>query len=300
MKSRKRKKVHKSTLSLPVKFGSVLFVILFFSSFFFSRKPTIKEEHFVKNPVSYLRLTPTPASTPTPTGLPTPTPFPLVGYCLKVPVLFYHHVQPESQAMALGQKALTVDSGQFDSQMGYLVNHGYSAVTVKQIADALLNHTSLPPKSVAVTLDDGYVDAYTYAYPIFQKYHITANLMIPTGLLGSNNYLSWGQLSEMVHSGLIYISDHTWSHYAVTHGSVEKIKYEIETGKKQLEENLGVKVDTFTYPYGSYDNQAISVLKQNGFIAAFSVVPGFWQCDSFIMTLHRNRIGNGSLSSYGL
>ena len=265
------------------------------------KQPQITDEHFMKNPaVAYLTLTPTPTPTPAPTPPPTPTPFPLVGYCLHVPVLLYHHIQPESQAAALGQKSLTVDSGEFDTQMGYLVARGYQTITVKQLADALLTHTALAPKSVALTFDDGYLDIYTYAYSIFQKYHITANLMIPSGLLGGTDYMSWGQLSEMKNSGLIYISDHTWSHYAITHGSVDKIKYEIETAKQQLENNLGVKVDTFTYPYGSYDSGAISLLRQDGFIAAFSVVPGFWQCDSFIMTLHRNRIGNGSLASYGL
>jgi len=37
---------------------------------------------------------------------PTPTPIPLIGYCLNVPVLMYHHIQPNAQAQNLGQKKL--------------------------------------------------------------------------------------------------------------------------------------------------------------------------------------------------
>src|SRR5690348_13712275 len=39
------------------------------------------------------------------------------GYCLHVPVLLYHHVQPQADAVAKGQTSLTVDSAIFDGQM---------------------------------------------------------------------------------------------------------------------------------------------------------------------------------------
>jgi len=240
-----------------------------------------------------------PSLTPTPTVIPTPTPVPLVGFCLNVPVLMYHHIQPEAEAQAKGQKALTVDSGAFDLQMGYLASHGYSAISAQQLVDALISHTQLS-KSIVVTIDDGYSDIYQYAYPVLQKYHIIANLMIPTGLLGGADYMSWGQLEEMVHSGLVFVGDHTWSHYVVTHGSNDKIKYEIVTGKQQLQDHTGQNVDTFTYPYGAFNSNAISILQQEGIKGAFSEIPGHWQCDSFLMTLHRSRIGNAPLSAYGL
>jgi len=240
-----------------------------------------------------------PPVTPAPTLTPAPTPAPLVGYCLNVPVLMYHHIQPEAEAQVRGQKALTVDNGQFDQQIGYLVASGYSIISARQLIEALINHSSLP-KSIVITIDDGYNDIYQYAFPILQKYHIIANLMIPTGLLGGENYMSWGQLEEMVHSGLAYVTDHTWSHYAITHGALDKIKFEIETGKQQLQDHTGQNVNLFTYPYGSFSSNAITILQQAGFIGAFSEIPGHWQCDSFLMTLHRSRIGNAPLSYYGL
>lgn len=297
-----KRRRYKSTLTLTKKLSLVAVIVLIFLGLAkISKEPKLTEEHFIQNPaVSYLTLTPTPSPTPLPTPTPTPTPFPLIGYCLHVPVLLYHHIQPDAQAQALGQKAISVDSAVFDQQMDYLATHGYQTIAAETLADALLNHTPLPQKSIVLTFDDGYSDIYTYAYPVFQKYHLTANLMIPTGLLGGSDYMSWGQLLEMTNSGLVQVSDHTWSHYAINNGPLTKIKYEIETAKQQLESNLGQKVNTFAYPYGVFDNRAISVLRQDGFTAAFSTLPGFWQCDSFIMTLHRNRIGNGSLSSYGL
>ncbi len=222
------------------------------------------------------------------------------GYCLTVPVLMYHHVQPQAQAVEKKQTTVSMDSGVFDQHMAYLASRGYNTITVKQLVDALRTKTALPPKSIAITLDDGYRDAYEYAYQSFKRYNITANLMIPTGLLEGADYLTWGQLIEMKGSGLIYVSDHTWSHYGVGGTNAEKIKYEIMLGKSQLEGRLGQPQEIFTYPYGTFGNTAIEILKQNGFSGAFSTLPGTVQCDSFIMSLHRTRIGNSPLSAYGL
>ncbi|MDO8639505.1 MAG: polysaccharide deacetylase family protein [bacterium] len=235
---------------------------------------------------------------PTPTQIPTPTPY--SGFCLKVPVLMYHHVQPSAMAKEKGQSGLTVDSGIFDQQMGYLVSNGYTSISGLQLIEALRNHTPLAPKSVVITLDDGYRDAYEYAYQILQKYHLTANMAIPTGLMEGTDYLTWGQIQEMSRSGLIYFMDHTWSHSSLGNADINKIKYEVETAKQQLEQKTGQGINIFVYPYGSFGNNVINVLQQDGFVGAFSTIQGLVQCDTFIMDLHRTRIGNTSLSYYGL
>ncbi len=230
----------------------------------------------------------------------TPTPVLLSGFCLNVPVLLYHHVQPQSQARDLGQTSLSVDNAIFEEQMGYLVSHGYTTISAAQLADALRLHAFLPEKSIVITFDDGYKDAYLYVYPILQKYKLKANFMIATGLVGGSSYLSWSEIEEMSRSGLAYYVDHTWSHYAIGFGERDKIKFEVATGKQQLEQYTGQTVNIFAYPFGSFNNNAINILQEEGFIAAFSTIPGFWQCDSFILTLHRNHIGNAPLSAYGL
>ncbi len=220
-------------------------------------------------------------------------------YCVTVPVLMYHHIQPTKDAAQKKQSGLNVDNGMFDLQMEYLKSHGYTTITAKQLIDSLRTHVSLPKKSIVLTFDDGYKDNYTYALPIFKKYGVTANLMLATGLMEGADYLSWDQVNEMKNNG-VYFTDHTWSHYGVGRGSQDKIKFEIETAKKQIEDHTGQHVDIFTYPYGSFSNAAISILQQDGFLGAFSTIPGFSQCDSFIMNLHRTRIGNAPLSAYGL
>lgn len=239
----------------------------------------------------------TASSTPSPDPSPDPSPV-LTGFCINVPILMYHHIQPQTVAKQMGQTNLTVDSGTFDQQMAYLSSSGYRTITMDELAGALKNHQKLG-KVVVVTLDDGYQDAYTYALPIFQKYHITANLFIPTGLMNNPDYMTWDQLKQMVSNGAVAY-DHTWSHANLGAASADKLKFEVMTSKQQLESNLGKTVNIFAYPYGSETPSVINFLTANGFVAAASTIPGSTQCDSFIMTLHRTRIGNSSLRAYGL
>lgn len=288
-------------------FSALTFLLLVFfvkNNFLFFQERSLEKNHLTsslkKTKVfsKYINLCPT--LIPIPSLTPKPTEPPLVGFCLNVPVLMYHHIQPMSIAKEKNQSGFTVDSGIFDQQMSYLTFHGYTTLKANDLVNALRSKTQLPQKSLLITFDDGYKDIYDYAYPIFQKYGINANLMIPSGLMGGTDYLSWGQIEEMGRSGFVYYTDHTWSHYAVNNGSFEKIKYEIETGRQLLEQHSGQKIDIFTYPYGSSNSKAIQVLQETGFQAAFSTIPGFWQCDSFMMNLHRNRIGNATLAAYGL
>lgn len=239
--------------------------------------------------------------TPYPTSKITPTAVPLIGYCLRVPILTYHHIQPENIAKKLGQTSLTVDDLIFDSQMSELITRGYTPIFANELINALITRSALPGKPIMVTMDDGYADNYTYALPILRKYNIRANLMLASGLVGSNSdMLTWDKIKEMKSSGLFYFTNHTWSHASLIRIPQSKIEAEIDTAKNQIEQYTGQSVNIFTYPYGEFNNNAVLTLKTKGYLGGFTTIPSAFQCDSFIMTLHRYHIGNAPLSAYGL
>jgi peptidoglycan/xylan/chitin deacetylase (PgdA/CDA1 family) len=241
----------------------------------------------------------------TPSASPTVTPIP-ADFCLNIPVLLYHHVQPLGIAQDRGQLSLTVDTTVFDQQMQYLATHGYKTISAEELVSALHNHIYLPAKDVVVTLDDGYEDNYTDAFPIAKKYHVILNLMVPTGLLGThpatNYYYTWDELHEMVNSGLVYAYDHTVTHYPVGLGTADQDQPEIMNAKQQLEQHLGKPVDIFTYPYGSGQDIAWlqELLQKDGFAGGFSTLGGTLQCNSFIMSLHRNHVGSAYFPDFGI
>lgn len=220
-------------------------------------------------------------------------------FCLNVPVLLYHHIQPLAEAAQLGHSQLTVDSNYFDEQMAYLAASGYHSLSADELTDALIHHRVLPDKSILVTFDDGYDDNYTYAFQILKKHNIAGNFMIATGLIENKGYMTWDNLKEMAGNPLMHIYNHTWSHVSLDGAGKDKIEFEIATANKQLEENLGKNVGIFTYPYGSFNQLVIGVLREHGFRSAFSTINGTTQCESYIFALRRTHIGNAPLASYG-
>src|SRR5207302_986233 len=114
---------------------------------------------------------PTAVPTPTPSSAPTINPLSLQSteilpnnFCVRVPVVYYHHIQPLSIASRLGHAPLTVDSDIFDNQMAYLAQSGYHALSADDLVHALLNHQQIPGKNIVLTFDDGYDDMFSYAY----------------------------------------------------------------------------------------------------------------------------------------
>lgn len=271
---------------------------------FLSLRAGSSQKNEIKTPLAATRTPsptpkPSPTPTPTPSPSPTPTPVPLTGYCLQVPVIFYHHIQPQADAIANKQTSVSTDLTYFEQQLAYLNDHGYTSISALDLVNALRNHAGLPSKSIVVTLDDGYGDLYTNAFPLIKRYNIHVSVLIASGLVGNPGFVTWDQLNDMKNSGLVYFIDHSWSHYSVGLADINKIHYEIETARNQIEQYLGQKVDLFGYPYGTFTSPEIEVLREDNFLGAFSTIPGSWQCDSFIMTLHRIRIGNSSLAYYG-
>ncbi len=238
-------------------------------------------------------------ATPASTSSPSPSPEVLTGFCLNAPILMYHHIQPAQSAKDKGQTALSVDNGTFDSQMAYLNQAGYTSISSIQLVQALSSKSKLPGKSVLITIDDGYADAYNFALALLQKYHIHSDWLIPTGLLNNPDYMNWDQLKAAISSGLVSIVNHTHSHANLAAADAGKISFEILTAKKQLAD-IGQNPNIFGFPYGAINNNVIKFLQGNGFIAALSTIPGQTQCDSFLMSLHRTRIGGSSLRAYGL
>lgn len=251
-------------------------------------------------PLSVLGTSTEVLPTPTPTVVPSPTPEPLVGFCERLPILMYHHTEPEAEVKTDGHANLNVTAEWFDKQMAYLKSRGTATLTITDVVTSLLNKNKLPGNSVVITADDGYDDIYQNAYPILQKYGLHMDLEIIAGLVGNKGYLTWDQLRQMQSSSLVHIYNHTWSHPSLASLKPDKVTSELSTAQTLLQQNLGVTNKIIIYPYGSFNNSVIAIAKNLGFAAGVSTLPGQIQCDSFLMALHRTRIGNAPLSTYGI
>lgn len=207
-----------------------------------------------------------------------------------IPVLNYHQINNKAH------NALTLSSQEFDAQMSYLYESGYTTISPDQLVDYLQYGKSLPPNPILITFDDGYEDNYRVAYPILQKYNFTATIFLITDFVSnSNRYLTWSQVKEMQENGFSFGS-HTLSHLFLTNASDNDIRSELTKSREAMEWRLNQKIEYLAYPGGTYNQQVIKLAKQAGYRAAFTIDLGRNTAKCGLLTLNRIPIFAGTHS----
>jgi peptidoglycan/xylan/chitin deacetylase (PgdA/CDA1 family) len=193
-----------------------------------------------------------------------------------VPVLSYHNFSPAESSK------MTVSQEMFEQQMRLLKEKGYRVISLDQFFDFLEFKAPLPPKSVVITIDDGWRSMYEIALPIMKKYGYPAALFIYTDLITDTpKTLSWGLLQEMAGQG-IDIQCHTKSHRnLVLPGRKESFKdyfenlqMELSSCKETVKKKLNREVKYLAYPYGDTNPLVIELARKLGYRGAFTIKRG--------------------------
>lgn len=190
------------------------------------------------------------------------------GRSVHVPILTYHYIGNNPSPQDKVRDNLSVPPNKFEEQMAFISQNGFSTISLDTMYMALKGNITLPPRSVILTFDDGYIDFYVNAFPILQRFNLNATVFIPTGLMDNGYYLHWDQIKEMDKTGLISFQSHSVNHAYLISLPLENIKYEMEESKKILEASLGKSVNFFAYPYGVSNAQVWDTVKQTGFLGA--------------------------------
>lgn len=219
---------------------------------------------------------------------------------MRVPVLMYHYISvapPDADAVRLD---LSVTPQAFDEQMLFLNSNGYHAVHVRDVVEHLLHGAPLPEKPIVLTFDDGYADNFTAAFPILEKYGMTATFYVIAKFTEDQRpgYATWGQLREMANAGM-EIGSHSIDHLDLRGRSIAFQTNQIAGSKKIIESRMGSTIKTFSYPSGEYDANTIAVLRANSYLGAVTEIQGLQQTADNVFELRRLRIrGSYSLTDY--
>lgn len=96
-------------------------------------------------------------------------------------ILMYHRFSETAHPARVSREQLT-------AHLEYLTKH-YRVLPLKEIADRLQKGESLPSNTAAITIDDGYTDAYEIAFPILKKFAAPATLFVITDFLDRKAWL---------------------------------------------------------------------------------------------------------------
>jgi peptidoglycan/xylan/chitin deacetylase (PgdA/CDA1 family) len=147
----------------------------------------------------------------------------------------------------------------FDAQMRTLSDAGWHTITLGKLAGDLATEVTPPAHTFVVTIDDGWWDGYTYAYPILARYGFVATFFVIGGRIGQPSFLSPAQILSLVQAGN-EIGDHTWHHATLTGLQPKPLASEIDSGAAMIAAVTGSWPVTLAYPRGKTDTQVIAAV----------------------------------------
>ena len=174
-----------------------------------------------------------------------------------LPVLTFHALDGHASVISC-----TPDV--FGHGLARLHARGYRTVPLTQAVACLHQGEPFPDRAFVLTFDDGFQTTYTRAFPLLQRYGMSATVFVTTGeaALGPSTarfpvfegrpMLSPFEMREMQRSGIEF-GAHTVTHPDLTRLPVARIRTEMAASKERLEDVLGTPVTSFAYPFGRSD-----------------------------------------------
>ena len=181
----------------------------------------------------------------------------------KIPVLMFHNISEIK-----GEKS-SVFYKDFYNQIKFLTILGYKCVNLKNIDNNELN------KKIIITFDDGYENIYKLAMPILNEFNQKATCFIVKNQINGFNLwdsnrtdykkyklMNLDQIHEWDEKGF-EIGAHTLDHVNLTKLTTEKKNKQINDPISFFYDKLNISIKSFSYPFGSYDDECIDLLKEN-------------------------------------
>lgn len=174
--------------------------------------------------------------------------------------------------------------------MAVLNDNGYRTLNLKDAVGLINESKPFPDRCFVITFDDGYKSVYDEAFPVLQRFGMTATVYLTVGKnsntkpherlpsIEGRSMLAWSEIQEMQGYGMDF-GAHTLTHPDLTRLSLKEAEDEICRSKMIIEDALSSEVFSFTYPFGYYDRQSVEIVKKN-FACACTDKMGLATCKS--------------------
>jgi peptidoglycan/xylan/chitin deacetylase (PgdA/CDA1 family) len=206
---------------------------------------------------------------------------------MRIPILMYHQVDvPPPSGTPL--RGLVVSPGSFARQMWLLRCLGYKGMSMRNLEPYMRG--TIQGKVIGITFDDGYENTVLNALPVLRQMGFTATCYAVSDMIGQTN--SWDRHLGVEEKPLMSLDDwlvwknsgmeigsHTRTHANLTKLSAAEAYMEIVKSKQELERLFDCEIRHFCYPFGQFEKDHSSAVKEAGYASA--------------TTTHRGLIHNG-------
>ena len=201
------------------------------------------------------------------------------------------------------QLRYTATRGNFAAQLDYLTANGYHVIPLSDLVDFLAGRKeSLPSRAVVITIDDGWLCAYTDMLPMLRERDMPFTLFVYPKIVGRGTHaVTWDQLAKMAPMAGVEIGSHSYTHPFLTLKNNRNVqaadyptflKHELAESKSRIEKATGKRVRYLCYPFGDYDPAVADAAKGYGYEAAVTTERGVITKSTPLMQLKRYLIHN--------
>jgi peptidoglycan/xylan/chitin deacetylase (PgdA/CDA1 family) len=192
-------------------------------------------------------------------------------------ILNYHKIGSQ---LELG--ITTVSRRRFAAHLDLYTNLGFKPVLASDVTEPTAESASEP--ALAITFDDGYESVFAGAFPEMAARKWTGTVFVVVGSVGGSNswdvrlsprrfkHLSWDQIRELSDAGF-EIGSHTLSHRDLTRLDGELLRRELRDSRRAIEDQIGRKVTSVSYPFGRYSPAVIDEAMAAGYDCGFTSSP---------------------------
>lgn len=150
---------------------------------------------------------------------------------IKIPMLLYHALFEGSANV----EKYAITMSEFERHIRYLSENGFRSIS---LADFLSKHQPDDnKKNIIITFDDGNYSDYSRAFPIVRKYGFVATFFVTVNRIGTDDYLDWHHLKEMIDHGMS-IQSHSLNHSFLRTSATNSCKRSSMNQKRYSKRNL--------------------------------------------------------------
>jgi len=178
----------------------------------------------------------------------------------------------------------------FKKHMQWLVNEGFSFMTIDELAGLIINKKDMRQKLIAITFDDGFKVTIDNTLPVLDALKIKATFFITTDWIDSKELL-WQQRDYWrinnrrpmpdekdiaasiypaskdilrLHAAGMQVGSHSCGHYYMQDLPDDLYLEELVKSKQRLEALIKSPVNAFSYPFNSYRDDS-SLIEKAGY-----------------------------------
>lgn len=212
----------------------------------------------------------------------------------RLPVLMYHRVAETGPSELAPYR---VSRASFIAQMRLLRRRGYHSVTSRDVEEHLRSRRPFAGRPVMIAFDDGYMDFREIAWPILQACDFSAEVFIPTDMVGGQadcdavygspgQLMTWADILALRREGVRFGS-HLASHTCADGLSSWEFTMAAACSRAVLEARLGEPVHSVVAPFSILDGRLRRLLASCGYKVGFSTRAGSARLDDDPLNLPR-------------